>query len=303
MTGWHVGEVVGEISIETFEQLRSVLDSLTSHLSVTDHAGRIIFVNKAWSDFGEREHGLSGCGVGSNYLEVCSRTEGSDSIEATAVLNAMRRILSGETRYFELEYPCRSATEERWFVVRITPYEGVTPAGLVVSHSNVTSRKHREAIAEQLRTEATNRDQQDRQDRETDSLDSLSGAPLGGITSKAVGLLPLSKSRKESFDSLAELYGAVLDKAVECRIIRTRLSVSQELKRLAERLGQYRAGPRDVIDIHLASLKKRYAEHGGAKRQLYADEARVIVLELMGNLAYHYQKLIATDREMIHARR
>ncbi len=292
-----------ESGIETADQFRAVLDSMNSHIAVTDDAGRIVFVNKAWIDFAASENVEKVCGIGSNYLEVCSAADGSDSIEATAVMNAMRRILSGERNYFELEYPCHAPTVRRWFVVRITPYHGVKPHGLVISHTNVTDRKQNEVIAENLRTEATHRDQQERQDRETVSLNNMSGSPLTGITQRAVGLLPLSKSQRETFITLTELYGAVLDKAVECRIIHTKLNVSQELKRLAQTLGQYRAGPRDVIDVHLAALKSRYAEHDGMKRQLYSDEARVIVLELMGNLAYHYQKMSSSERELQHARR
>jgi diguanylate cyclase (GGDEF)-like protein len=41
---------------------------------------------------------------------------------------------------FELEYPCHSPTESRWFLGRVTPI-GVEQGGAVVSHLNITARK------------------------------------------------------------------------------------------------------------------------------------------------------------------
>ncbi len=268
--------------------LRAVLDSVSANIAVTDHEGRIVFVNDGWARLAASEGGIDGCGVGANYLEVCRKAAGPNSIEATAVYNAMTRIISGKSDYYELEYPCDSETIERWFVVRITPLKGSQPRGLVIMHSNVTSIRLIHQREEEQSREQT---RQAQQASETRGLEGLTEPPLKGIAARNVGIEPLRTSNIELFHHLSELYGALLDKAVRHRLNNEKSDVSPESRRLAEAMGRFRVVPRDLIEIHLAVLKPRFAGSNPPRQQLYAEEARILVLELMGNLAYYYQKM------------
>jgi len=50
-------------------------------------------------------------------------------------------VLSGRRANFEMEYPCHSPTERRWFIGRVTPYFCNEESWAVVAHENITERK------------------------------------------------------------------------------------------------------------------------------------------------------------------
>lgn len=57
-------------------------------------------------------------GVGSNYLEVCQRAIGaraSDTPLAEQAHAGILAVLADKLPSYSLEYPCHSATEQRWF--------------------------------------------------------------------------------------------------------------------------------------------------------------------------------------------
>jgi PAS domain S-box-containing protein len=135
-----------EKAMETSERfLRSTLDGLTAHIAVLDEQGEIILTNKAYRDFGER-NGIDPCAVseGTNYLAVCDTASGEHSQEADPFAEGIREVLSGNRRSFELEYPCHSPDEKRWFIGRITPIQGEGPRRVVVAHENITEQKRAE---------------------------------------------------------------------------------------------------------------------------------------------------------------
>ena len=55
-------------------------------------------------------------------------------------------------------------------------------------------------------------------------------------------------------------------------------------------MGFLKAGPRDVIDIHTLTLRKKNEKATQAKAQAYVAEGRLMVLELMGYLTSYYRK-------------
>jgi diguanylate cyclase (GGDEF)-like protein len=119
----------------------AVLDALTSHICVLDASGVITLVNEAWRQFAlENSSVATRTGVGTHYLDVCRAATGPGSEEAAAFADGVRGVLEGRNGLFQLEYPCHSPTENRWFVGRVTPLKG-SERGAVVSHMNVTDRK------------------------------------------------------------------------------------------------------------------------------------------------------------------
>ena len=131
--------------LESQHFLRSTLDALSSHISILDDHGVIIEVNGAWNDFARRNNLLgSDCGVGANYLHVCDSAAGNFSKEAPLVAHGIRAVIAGQCGEFHLEYPCHSAQERRWFMVRVTRFAGDGPVRVVVAHENITERKQAE---------------------------------------------------------------------------------------------------------------------------------------------------------------
>ena len=121
---------------------QSTLDSLQYQIAVLDREGNILGVNESWLQFArENDAGsLDRLGIGSNYLNVCRSSSDSFEKTAQAALEGIQSVLDGFREYFELEYPCDSPVEKRWFLMRVTPFRG-HKGGVIISHANITERK------------------------------------------------------------------------------------------------------------------------------------------------------------------
>jgi len=124
----------------------SILNSLSAQIAVLDTNGTIVAVNKAWRQFSD-ENGLPNSynyNLNHSYFE-----QGSPSFQESQLKDAINAkygisaVLAGTQKSFELEYPCHSPTEQRWFNMRVTALSG-TEQGVVVSHENITQRKQAE---------------------------------------------------------------------------------------------------------------------------------------------------------------
>ena len=122
----------------TLHSRDAVLDSIDSQIAIIDRAGVVVYVNRAWRDFA-RDNGMpeDHGGVGTNYLHVCRGIE--HDTENLRVYNGICAVLAGETQAFGCEYPCHSATEQRWFEMRMCPVHG-HPEHFLISHDNITHR-------------------------------------------------------------------------------------------------------------------------------------------------------------------
>ncbi len=119
-------------------QLRTLLDTLPNNIALLDSQGEILLVNEAWRDFAvengmSREDSETG-----NYLKVCEQAASQGDGVALETLNGLRKVLSGETQNFEMEYPCHSPASERWFRLNVAPVELWGDRCAVVTHSNLT---------------------------------------------------------------------------------------------------------------------------------------------------------------------
>ena len=133
------------------EFLQGVQNSLSAHIAILDEQGRIVQVNTAWCRFGE-QNGLQdpGYGVGVNYLDLCDAVTGPDEGEARQIATAIREILAGSSDERNVEYPCHSPQEKRWFIVRITRFNDGEHSWVILAHENITVRKQ---VEESLREE------------------------------------------------------------------------------------------------------------------------------------------------------
>ena len=127
---------------ESEQFLRSAMDALAAHIAIIDQQGKILSVNQAWLAFArdngaDREDGF----VGLNYLDACVADAGNDDRLATAFADGIRAVIHGEKDLFELEYPCHSLDQKRWFHGRVTPFPDKGPRRVVIAHENITDRK------------------------------------------------------------------------------------------------------------------------------------------------------------------
>mgnify|MGYP001560516477 FL=1 len=120
----------------------AILNALPAHIALLDTQGVIVSVNEAW----RRLAGASaiqgpGYGIGLNYLAICDSARGDHSSEAHQAAAGIRSVLGGAVKSFSIEYPCHSTTEQRWFLLTVTPLADASPNGAVVMHLDVTAQR------------------------------------------------------------------------------------------------------------------------------------------------------------------
>ena len=125
-------------------------------------------------------------------------------------------------------------------------------------------------------------------EREYKNLDGMTKPELVS-TPDTYGMLSLRESYPELFNILLKNYKVLINKAVEYRIKGRDDSVSESLIEIAGRLGEVMAKPRDVIELHLNAIREITEATVSSKKQVYLEEGRIMVLELMGNLVSYYR--------------
>ncbi|MFV9504791.1 MAG: PAS domain-containing protein [Oscillochloridaceae bacterium umkhey_bin13] len=268
----------------------AILNSLSVHVAVLDASGTIIAVNDAWCDFA-RQNGdpdLLYTGIGVNYFDVCRGAAGPWSDEALPAVAGMRDVLAGRSQIFEIEYPCHSPDEERWFVLRAVPLRGERP-GLVVSHTNVTKQRQMAQIAAEA---AALRDQLTARDREMRGVNRISQREAPAQRSLPTNLL--RQRQPAAYHEAVRIYANVLDEAVRRRA-QPDGQTDSGLRELGERMARWLANPRDVVEVHLAAVRAASIDATPIKQQAYLEEGRLLVLELMGHLATAYRQHAPLD--------
>jgi len=124
------------------ETMTAILNALPAHIALLDTDGLIVSVNDIWRQFATANE-LQGprFAVKQNYLEICEGANGDCAEEAHRAAAGIRAVLAGTTKQFSLEYACHSPTEQRWFLLLVTPVQTGFPAGAVVMHIDITERK------------------------------------------------------------------------------------------------------------------------------------------------------------------
>jgi PAS domain S-box-containing protein len=137
-----------EQALHQSEQLKaSILESLSNHIAVVDSSGIVVAVNDRKFEF-DAGNDLLGVRVGTNYFEMCRSRMADSDPEGTVVLDGMQAVFDGKRDYFELEYASRSATDQAWLLMSVTPLEG-PQRGIVISHHDISEQKrHEQAIQE-----------------------------------------------------------------------------------------------------------------------------------------------------------
>lgn len=126
-------------------------------------------------------------------------------------------------------------------------------------------------------------------EREAAALQNLYPAQASGVSSRMLGLLPLHEANPHKFSELKQQYMLCLEHAFEQRVYRVKHPISTVLKAISTELGFMRSGPRDVIELHSQSLRAIYEQYPLPRRQVYLEEGRLLVLELMGDLVQFYR--------------
>jgi FixJ family two-component response regulator len=109
------------------------------------------------------------------------------------------------------------------------------------------------------------------------------------VTARRFGAGPLREMLPDDFRDLTLRYAEILTQAIDQRTYKVDHHTGDALHDLADRLGAHGAGPRDVVDLHVAAIRQRLGEPGGEQGAALIDEGRLLVLELMGRMVTYYR--------------
>lgn len=124
----------------SFDLFESILDSMSEHIVVIDRWGVILYVNRAWIEFGIANDLGAPQWVGQNYFEACERSATASDTSAGQAVESIRQVINKQSVTSSFEYPCHSLTEQRWFMMRTTALRSLSETYLI-SHQNITERK------------------------------------------------------------------------------------------------------------------------------------------------------------------
>jgi len=151
---------------------------------------------------------------------------------------------------------------------------------------DITERKH----AEQMKSEARQMAEKVEQlERELHYLERFSTPQKTAATAGTFGLKPFRQASPDMFNQVVRQYGDLLELALEQQGYRVEHDISGKLRTIAEQLRFLKAGARDVVEIHSSALRSKTDAVSHTKAQGYAEEGRVMVLELMGQLVSCYR--------------
>ena len=125
----------------------AILNALPAHVALLDVTGTIVSVNQGWRSFAGA-NALQGphYAIGVNYLDVCDSARGEGAAEAQQAAAGIRSMLDGIAHDFSLEYPCHSPTQQRWFLMTVTPLADDAAHGVVVMHLDISEQKRAEEV-------------------------------------------------------------------------------------------------------------------------------------------------------------
>lgn len=267
---------------------RTLLESAAEGIVVVDQEGRIVMFNgRAEELFGYRREELFGEVV--EILLPESRREVHARHRADYLANPRNRSMGiGH----DLIARHRDGSE---FPVEIALCHAVNGNNMFImaSVNDVSRRKQWEEEQTRFMEERI------RELEETlHTLENIARPPEAAVTARMMGILPLRESARDSFADLAEIYGRIMDEALERRFHKTAGSLDDQLVVLSGRLGFLKATPRDVVDLHSRVLKEKSRAVPAPRMRAYLDEGHFLLVELIGYLATYYRNRALSRREL-----
>lgn len=124
-------------------------------------------------------------------------------------------------------------------------------------------------------------------------LAELVGSNPTPVTAALMGGQALHQALPDRFVTLRQTFEVILEMAIDKRTHQSDADsdadVGGNLRELATVLGRLHVGPRDVVHLHTEMLKACLARQPETDAGLWVAEARLLVLELMGDLAAYYR--------------
>jgi len=127
-----------------------IFNAWVTPICVLDESGAIIAANSAWHELAISRGALAErtC-EGANYLAICERyaLAAKDDAAGMSFLLHLRAVLAGEVTRFEVQYPCDSPSERRWYDARVRGFRIDGQLRVAIIHIDITALKRSELRA------------------------------------------------------------------------------------------------------------------------------------------------------------
>lgn len=121
--------------------LIQTLNTVKNNIAVVNAEFCIVYTNQAWDTFGiENGVDVNFSWTGENYFKPCQESALDGDEFGLAAVKGIEMLQQGIISDFQLEYPCHSATEDRWFIMEIDKFTLDAQTFFVISHQNITHR-------------------------------------------------------------------------------------------------------------------------------------------------------------------
>ena len=146
-------KIAQQVVAESNALRSAIFGSLYGHVAALDRHGVIVAVNESWLRFAD-ENGADAAqvSVGAHYLDVCQRAAAMGDADARRAAAAITAVLEDGSEHGEIEYLCHTPAGARWFEMAVEPLRR-PEGGAVISHVDVTRRRHAEDLAHRQREE------------------------------------------------------------------------------------------------------------------------------------------------------
>ncbi len=124
------------ISNSMLIEIKRILDQFDQHICLLDGEGKILLVNQSWTKFAVENGSTLVSFEGRNYLEL----SGQEDREVKKFITGIKKVLAGERATAEVEYPCHSPSQKRWFMATARPVNLAGNRIALITHENETAR-------------------------------------------------------------------------------------------------------------------------------------------------------------------
>jgi len=192
--------------LESEQLLQAALDALSASIAIIDENGIIQAVNNSWRLFADENNLVwDDYGIGRSYIDSFDSTLTNQEDDMNITKKAIRELISGQRTNFNMEYPCHSPIEERWFMMRGNRFDKSTSPMIVISHEDITMQVNaRQQIKEQTAVAERERLALDLHDTVTQSLYSMTLQTDSTLVALSSGKNKVAEHRLDILKEIAQ---------------------------------------------------------------------------------------------------
>ena len=233
-----------------FKSTEVILDSLAFPIAVVDRLGKIVCINKWWTEPVWR-NGILGdipIALGDNYLEVCSRAAAAGVQLADDARKGIEGVCNGSMLSYYLDYRCSSPDGKRLFSMTVRPLLS-RDGGAIIAHRDVTHRRAIEETLADLSGRLINAREEERSRVARELHDSLSQK----LALLSIEIEQLTQIPTQSFATVNAGLSKALDRVHD---------ISSEVHRLSYALHPFKLDRLGLAAAALSLCKEVYSQQG-----------------------------------------